>query len=119
MRAPLPWVKLFEAALTAVTLGYYAFEPTAGQGYMTEGLGLVLDVAFGEIKLHRVEANIQPANAPSIKLVKRLGFRLEGYSPKYLKIGGRRRDHERWAVLAEEWKKSHGSVRQRAGQHGT
>lgn len=91
---------LFQSAY----LGYYAFAPFAGQGYMTEGLSLALDQAFGPLGLHRVEANIQPANARSVRLVSGLGFRLEGFSPRYLKIGGRFRDHERWALLAEEWK---------------
>jgi [ribosomal protein S5]-alanine N-acetyltransferase len=84
-------------------LGYYAFRPHAGRGYMDEGLRLVLRRAFGALRLHRVEANIQPDNARSIALVRRLGFRREGLSPRYLKVAGRRRDHERWALLAEEW----------------
>jgi ribosomal-protein-alanine N-acetyltransferase len=82
-------------------LGYYAFAPFAGQGFMSEGLGLVLRHAFQRMGLHRLEANIQPENRASIALVERLGFRKEGYSPRYLKIGGRWRDHERWAVLKE------------------
>ena len=85
-------------------LGFYAFSRMSNRGYMTEALGLVLDAAFGEMKLHRLEANIQPSNAPSIRLVNKLGFRLEDYSPKYLKIGGRWRDHERWAILAQDWR---------------
>jgi ribosomal-protein-alanine N-acetyltransferase len=85
-------------------LGYYGFLPHAGRGYMTEGLALVLRWAFGPLRLHRVEANIQPGNAASRALVRRLGFRREGLSPRYLKIGGRWRDHERWALLAEEWR---------------
>lgn len=84
-------------------LGYYAFVPFAGEGYMTEGLSLVLDEAFGPLGLNRVEANVQPRNKRSSRLISRLGFRLEGFSPRYLKIGGRFRDHERWAVLADEW----------------
>jgi ribosomal-protein-alanine N-acetyltransferase len=84
-------------------LGYYAFEPFSGEGYMTEGLTLVLDQAFGPLALNRVEANVQPRNKRSSRLISRLGFRLEGFSPSYLKIGGRWRDHERWALLAEEW----------------
>ena len=67
----------------------------AGQGYMTEALELVLREAFVTLELHRLEANIQPGNAASIALVQRLGFELEGLSPRYLKIGGRWRDHER------------------------
>ncbi len=85
----------------SAAVGYYAFEPFAGQGHMSEGLGLVLRRAFGELRLHRVEANIQPGNERSVALVQRAGFRLEGYSPRFLKIGGRWRDHERWAIVAE------------------
>jgi ribosomal-protein-alanine N-acetyltransferase len=83
-------------------LGYYAFEPYAGQGYMQEGLELVLRHAFDAIRLHRVEANIQPENARSIDLVRSAGFRKEGLSLRYLKIGGRWRDHERWAITADD-----------------
>jgi ribosomal-protein-alanine N-acetyltransferase len=70
---------------------------------MTEGLALVLRHAFGTIGLHRVEANVQPENERSIALLERLGFRREGYSPKYLRIGGEWRDHVRYAILAEEF----------------
>jgi [ribosomal protein S5]-alanine N-acetyltransferase len=84
-------------------LGYYAFAPQAGRGHMSAGLSEVLRLAFKLHRLHRVEANIQPHNARSIALVKRAGFRLEGYSPRYLKIAGRWRDHERWALTREEW----------------
>jgi [ribosomal protein S5]-alanine N-acetyltransferase len=84
-------------------LGYSAFVPFAGHGYMTEGLRLVLREAFGPLGLHRVEANIQPDNERSIALAERVGFRREGFSPRYLKIGGRWRDHVRYAILAEEF----------------
>jgi ribosomal-protein-alanine N-acetyltransferase len=86
-------------------LGYYALSPHERHGYMTEGLTLALSWVFGELHLHRVEANIQPDNPASIALVRRLGFRKEGFSPRYLKIAGRWRDHERWTLLAEEWKR--------------
>lgn len=84
-------------------LGYYAFVPYAGRGLMKQGLDLVITHAFNEMKLHRLEANIQPRNGPSKALVKTLGFRREGFSPRYLKINGRWRDHERWAILCEDW----------------
>lgn len=78
-------------------LGYYAFAGFEGRGWMTQGLNAVVRHAFKDLGMHRVEANIQPGNLASIALVKRCGFQLEGYSPRYLKIGGRWRDHERWA----------------------
>jgi len=95
-------------------LGYYAFVPFAGRGLMAEGLGLVVRHAFRRMGLHRLEANIQPENRASIALVERLGFRKEGYSPRYLKIGGRWRDHERWAVLKEGWRALSGDSSKRA-----
>jgi len=86
-------------------LGYYAFEPHDGRGYMKKGLCAVLSEAFGRERLHRLEANIQPENEASRRLVQSVGFRLEGLSPRYLKIAGRWRDHERWAITAEEWRR--------------
>lgn len=83
-------------------VGYWIGEPFARRGYMTEGLRLLVGYAFGEMKLHRLEANIQPGNLASIALVRRCGFRKEGLSPKYLRIFGEWRDHERWAVRADE-----------------
>ena len=86
-------------------LGYYALVPHDGQGYMKRGLRAVITEAFVTPGLHRLEANIQPDNLRSIGLVKSLGFRKEGYSPRYLKIAGRWRDHERWAITKEEWRR--------------
>jgi ribosomal-protein-alanine N-acetyltransferase len=88
-------------------LGYWIGAPYARQGYMREGLGLALDHAVKTLRLHRLEANIQPANTASKRLVESLGFRREGFSPRYLKIGGRWRDHERWAILKEDWRATH------------
>lgn len=87
----------------SASLGYYAFDPHFGNGLMREGVELAIVHAFGALKLHRLEANIQPDNLRSKALVQSLGFDLEGYSRRYLKIGGHWRDHERWALLSEEW----------------
>jgi [ribosomal protein S5]-alanine N-acetyltransferase len=86
-------------------MGYYGTVGMNGRGLMSETVSLVVTHAFRELGLHRVEANIQPGNEPSRALVKRLGFRQEGYSPRYLKIDGEWRDHERWAVLSDEWRR--------------
>ncbi|MBO2450806.1 GNAT family N-acetyltransferase [Actinomadura barringtoniae] len=82
------------------TISYAAFAPSAGRGYLTEGMRLALRHAFEDLRLHRLEANIQPANHASLRLVARAGFRKEGYSPDYLFIDGAWRDHERWAITA-------------------
>jgi ribosomal-protein-alanine N-acetyltransferase len=81
-------------------LGYYAFVGHDRQGLMREGLQAVLRYAFRTLKLHRLEANIQPGNVASIGLVRACGFGKEGFSPRYLKVYGRWRDHERWAIVA-------------------
>lgn len=84
-------------------MGYYGMAGMNGRGLMREAVSLVVTHAFRDLGLHRIEANIQPLNQPSRALVQSLGFRQEGFSPRYLKINGEWRDHERWAVLADEW----------------
>lgn len=84
-------------------LGYGGFASHAGRGLMSAGVSAVVSAAFADLGLHRVEANIQPNNARSLALVRRLGFRREGYSPQYLLVDGQWRDHERWAMRAEDW----------------
>ncbi|MBB4007208.1 GNAT family N-acetyltransferase [Allorhizobium taibaishanense] len=81
-------------------LGYYGMAAFAGRGLMRDALEAVTVYAFNEIGLNRIEANIQPGNRRSIALVERCGFEKEGFSRRYLKIGGEWRDHERWAKLA-------------------
>lgn len=93
-------------SLQSAYLGYAVGSPYAHLGYMREGIDLVLSDAFLTLRLHRIEANIQPGNGASIALARGAGFSREGFSPRYLKIGGRWRDHERWAILAEDWRAS-------------
>lgn len=83
-------------------LGYYAFVPHAGTGSMRAAMPLVFRYAFGELGLHRLQANVQPGNERSIALLRATGWREEGYARRYLKIGGRWRDHILFAILAEE-----------------
>lgn len=88
----------------SASVGYYAFVPHQGQGLMREGLRLALRHAFLNLKLHRIEANIQPGNRPSIALARRCGFSKEGFSRRFLKISSRWRDHERWVIFAEDFR---------------
>lgn len=92
-------------ARQSAVIGYCVFIPWNGQGLMEAGLRLVLNQCFGPLRLHRIEASIQPENNRSVALGARLGFRREGFSPRYLKIGGRWRDHEHWALLREDWRR--------------
>lgn len=110
--------EIIRGPLQQAFLGYYAFEPHAGQGYMREAISLLLRYAFTSLKLHRVEANIQPANGPSIALVRGAGFRNEGFSERYLKIAGRWRDHERWAINAEQWREHQHRASLPVPEHG-
>lgn len=84
-------------------LGFYAVADYAGKGYMSAGLKLVLVRIFNDFKLHRIEANIQPDNIQSIRLVRKNGFRYEGFSPRYLKIDDEWRGHEHWAITFEDF----------------
>jgi len=96
--------EIVRGSFQSAYLGYYAFAPLAGEGYMAEGLTLALRAAFGTLRLHRVEVNVQPDNRRSLDFVRGAGFVREGYSRRYVKIAGRWRDHLRFALLAEDWR---------------
>jgi ribosomal-protein-alanine N-acetyltransferase len=102
--------EIVRGVLQSAYLSYYVGAPYAGQGYMTAGLRLLLRHAFVALRLHRLEANIQPGNLASIALVERCGFELEGFSPRYLKIRNRWRDHQRWALRVEAWRARRGDL---------
>jgi ribosomal-protein-alanine N-acetyltransferase len=106
--------QIFRGGFKNAYLGYYVGAKYFGQGHMTEGIQLMLRYSFEHLKLHRLEANIQPGNVASIALVKRAGFVREGFSKRYLKISGAWRDHERWAIIADDWRARRKRSRQRA-----
>lgn len=86
-------------------LGFCAAAEFSGKGYMSASLKIVLKQVFEEMQLHRLEANIQPENIRSIQLVKKNGFRYEGFSPRYLKINGAWRGCEHWAITVEDYRR--------------
>ena len=90
---------IVRSAYMSASLGYYVFSQYQNQGYMTEGLQKVVEIAFTELGLHRIEANIQPENDRSKELVKRCGFEYEGTSKALLYINGQWCDHERWVII--------------------
>lgn len=99
-------------AFRSAAIGYDAYDPYAGRGLFAEGLALVVGLAFADepqgMALHRLEANIQPANTRSAGVVRSLGFDHEGFSRDFLflpGVDGRRawRDHDRYAILASDW----------------
>ncbi|ARS54155.1 GNAT family N-acetyltransferase [Kushneria konosiri] len=94
---------IVRGAFQSGALGYYAFSPYNGRGLMKQAMSLVISEAFGHHQLHRLEANIQPDNPASIALIRSLGFRFEGHSPRFLNIAGQWRDHDRYAITVEEW----------------
>jgi ribosomal-protein-alanine N-acetyltransferase len=102
--------QIFRRLFQNAYIGYQLFAGNTGQGYMTEAVALALRFAFTGLNLHRIEASVQPSNKRSIAVLQRNGFVMEGFSRRYLKINGRWRDHERWAILKEDWlaKKANG-----------
>ena len=96
--------EITHGALESAYMGYWIGGEHARKGYMAEAVQLALRRAFCTLGLHRVEANFMPHNRASRALARRSGFRREGYSRRYLKIAGTWSDHERWALLAEDWR---------------
>ncbi|MDD3028703.1 MAG: GNAT family protein [Alphaproteobacteria bacterium] len=84
------------AAAQKGTVGYWMGQPYAGQGYMTEALGLVCDFAFSFLNLQRVEASCLPHNEASKTVLRHCGFEQEGYAKDYMQINGVRQDHLLW-----------------------
>jgi ribosomal-protein-alanine N-acetyltransferase len=85
-------------------LGYWIDAASGGRGLMSEGVELVLAFAFGQLRLHRVQAAVMPTNQPSRRILSKRGFREEGYAARYLRIGNAWEDHVIYGLTAEEWK---------------
>jgi len=86
----------------ACTLGYWMGRRHAGKGHMTEAVRGAVRFAFSDLALHRVEAACLPNNAPSRRLLERVGFQHEGLARAYLKIDGNWADHLLYAALSSD-----------------
>jgi ribosomal-protein-alanine N-acetyltransferase len=93
---------VIRGAFHSASVGYWVDAELAGRGVMPTALALVVDHCFAEVGLHRIEANIRPENAPSLRVVRKLGFREEGLHARFLYIDGAWRDHLTFAVTAED-----------------
>jgi len=89
--------------LQSAYIGYWIDQAVAGRGLMPEAVVTILQYAFETLRLHRIEVNIIPRNAPSRRVVEKLGLRFEGIAERYLEIDGAWEDHARYAITAEEW----------------
>ena len=94
---------IFRGDFQNAYLIYYGFAEQLQQGFMRNAVQQVIAKAFGPMKLHRLEANVQTDNLASIALLKACGFEKEGLSPKFLRKNGEWRDHERWARLNDRY----------------
>jgi [ribosomal protein S5]-alanine N-acetyltransferase len=84
-------------------VGYWIDEAAAGHAYVPEAFAVLCRFAFDELGLHRLQASIIPRNAPSHRVMAKLGLRSEGTAVRYLEINGVWEDHVRYAITSEEW----------------
>lgn len=89
-------------SLCSASIGYWVARHVAGRGIAPTAVALAVDHCWFEAGLHRVEVNIRPENAASLRVVEKLGFRDEGVRLRYLHIRGDWRDHRTFALTAEE-----------------
>lgn len=84
------------------TVGYWLARSQTGRGTMVRSLARLVDHAFEEVGLHRIEVNVRPENLASLAVVERLGFRSEGTRLRFLHIDGAWRDHLSFALTVED-----------------
>jgi [ribosomal protein S5]-alanine N-acetyltransferase len=89
-------------SLCSASIGYWISRHVAGRGLTPTAVALAIDHCFGPVRLHRVEINIRPENAASLRVVEKLGLRDEGVRERYLHIQGRWCDHRSFAITREE-----------------
>ena len=94
---------VIRGAMQSCTVGYWVDQDHAGHGYTVEGVALVMQFAFEQLGLHRVEICIVPRNVRSRRIMEKLDIREEGIAQRYLEINGTWEDHLRYGITSEEW----------------
>jgi ribosomal-protein-alanine N-acetyltransferase len=89
-------------SVSSASIGYWVSERFAGKSITPTAVALATDYAFFQVGLHRIEICIRPENAPSLRVVEKLGFRYEGLRRRFIHINGDWRDHFCFALVAEE-----------------
>ena len=89
-------------SLRAASIGYWIDARVAGRGLTPTAVAMACDHCFRTMHLHRIEVVIRPENTASLRVVAKLGFRHEGFRPRFLHIDGEWRDHEVFAMHSEE-----------------
>lgn len=89
-------------AARSASIGYWVSQHVAGHGVTPTAVALAIDYAFHDLRLHRIEICIRPENTPSLRVVQKLGLRHEGRRERFIHIAGEWRDHECFAVTADE-----------------
>ena len=90
-------------AMQSGTIGYWIDQARAGHAYVAEAVVVVVQFAFEQLGLHRVEICIVPRNLRSRRVMEKLGIRDEGLALRYLEINGVWEDHIRYGMTIEEW----------------
>lgn len=93
---------VLRGAMHGAYLGYWIDAEEQAKGLTIEGIRAVLDFAFEQAGLHRIQAAIMPRNERSLRVIEKLGFRREGYAERYLQIAGVWEDHVIFAKTREE-----------------
>jgi len=91
--------QVLRGSLQSAFIGYFLDKSQNGKGYTTEAVQLIVEYAFNELNLHRIEAGVMPHNIASIRVLEKAGFHIEGLAQKSVKINGKWEDHQMLAIL--------------------
>lgn len=95
-------VQVMRGPVQSAIMGYTVDQAYSGNGYATEAVKLLVDYAFEELMLHRIEAGVKPHHEASMRVLEKAGFHTEGIRRKNVQINGQWEDHQMLAILNPE-----------------